>query len=172
MTLVLAEKQQELFTVAYNDYKKGLNSYAFFKVNNQIIGEDLVQDTFMKTWGYLVKGGRIEKMKAFLYHTLNNLIVDEYRKRKHKGASLDTLLEEGFEPGINDSERLFDTLDGKTAILLIKRLPKIYQKIMRMKYIQHLSIEEMSAITGQSKNVITVQAHRGLAKLKTLYLSL
>jgi DNA-directed RNA polymerase specialized sigma24 family protein len=41
-----------------------------------------------------------------------------------------------------------------------------------MKYIQHLSIEEMSAITGQSKNVITVQAHRGLAKLKTLYLSL
>jgi DNA-directed RNA polymerase specialized sigma24 family protein len=118
MTLVLAEKQQELFTVAYNDYKKGLNSYAFFKVNNQIIGEDLVQDTFMKTWGYLVKGGRIEKMKAFLYHTLNNLIVDEYRKRKHKGASLDTLLEEGFEPGINDSERLFDTLDGKTAILL------------------------------------------------------
>lgn len=32
-------------------------------------------------------------MKAFPYHVLNNLIVDEYRKRKT--ASLDDLLEKG-----------------------------------------------------------------------------
>ena len=38
-----------------------------------------------------------------------------------------------------------------------------------MKYVQELTIEEMSLITGQSKNAITVQAHRGLEKLKQLY---
>jgi len=129
--------------------------------------EDLVQNTFIKTWSYIVKGGKIEIMKAFLYHVLNNLIVDEYRKRKT--TSLDALLEKGFEPGNDNSGRLIDMLDGKKALILIQRLPKKYQEVMRMKYSQDLSLEEISLVTGQSKNTIAVQLHRGLAKLKLLY---
>jgi DNA-directed RNA polymerase specialized sigma24 family protein len=40
---------------------------------------------------------------------------------------------------------------------------------MRMKYVQDLSLEEMSASTGLSKNTIAVQLHRGLEKMKLLY---
>jgi DNA-directed RNA polymerase specialized sigma24 family protein len=40
---------------------------------------------------------------------------------------------------------------------------------MRMRYVQELTIQEMSLITGQSKNAFTVQTHRGLKKLKLLY---
>lgn len=154
--------------MAHHDYNKGLNSYAFLKVHDHDIGEGLVQDTFMKTWIYLVRGGKIEIMKAFLYHVLNNLIVDEYRK--HKTASLDVLLEKGYEPaGGDSSERLLNVLDGKAALLLIQRLPETYKKVMRMRYVQDLTIGEMSLITGQSKNAIAVQLHRGLEKLKLLY---
>ncbi len=161
------QRQGEL-TVAHHDYNKGLNSYAFLKTHDHDIGEGLVQDTFLKTWSYLVRGGKIDVMKAFLYHVLNNLIVDEYRK--HKTASLDVLLEKGFEPtGDDNSERLLNALDGKAALLLIQRLPETYKKVMRMRYIQDLSIKEMSLITGQSKNAIAVQLHRGLEKLKLLY---
>ncbi len=107
-------------------------------------------------------------MKAFLYHVLNNLIVDEYRKRKT--TSLDTLLEKGFEPVVDDSsKRLMNILDGKAATLLISELPEMYRKVMKMKYIQDLSIKEISLIIGQSKNATTVQLHRGLEKLKLLY---
>lgn len=154
-------------TDAHNDYKKALGSHAFFKTQNRAISEDLVQDTFIKTWGYLIKGGKIDIMRAFLYHILNNLIVDEYRK--NKTSSLDALLEKGFEPGIDQSDKLLDVLDGKTALLLIQRLPVKYQKIMRMRYTQDMSLKEMSLITGQSKNTIAVQAHRGLEKLKKMY---
>ena len=160
-------QRKAVLTSAHHDFEKGLNLHAFFKVHNRAIGEDLVQDTFMKTWAYLVKGGKIDMMKAFLYHILNNLIVDEYRK--HKTTSLDILLEKGFEPSAGDSGRLFDVLDGKVAIILIQRLPKTYQKVMQMRYVQDLSLKEMSFITGQSKNTIAVQLHRGLEKLKLLY---
>jgi len=156
-----------MMTIAHHDYEKGLNARAFFKVSNHELGEDLVQDTFMKTWIYLVKGGKIETMKAFLYHILNNLIVDEYRKRKT--TSLDALLEKGFEPNAGDAKRIFDVFDGKVALLMIERLPEIYKKIMRMKYIQDLSLKEMSLITGKSKSTLAVQLHRGLIKLKLLY---
>lgn len=167
MTQAQETKLQTTLTVAHYDFEKGLNAHAYFKVHNHDTGEDLVQDTFMKTWKYLVKGGKIETMKAFLYHILNNLIVDEYRKRKT--TSLDVLVEKGFEPSEDISERLLDRLDGKTALILIKHLPQKYQKVMHMKYVQLLSLKEMSLVTGQTKNAMAVQAYRGLEKLKMLY---
>src|SRR3989338_6812391 len=103
-------------------------------------------------------------MKAFLYHVLNHLIIDEYRKRKT--TSLDVLLEKGYEPSVNDSEHTFNVFDGKAALLLIQHLPIKYQEVMRMRYEKDLSLKEISLITGQSKNAVAVQAHRGLEKLR------
>jgi RNA polymerase sigma-70 factor (ECF subfamily) len=168
MTPKEAVQQQAALTVAHHDYEKGLNLYAFFKVRDRAVSEDLVQETFTKTWSYLVKGGKIDVMKAFLYHILNNLIVDEYRKRKT--TSLDVLLEKGFEPGASHTGRLFNVMDGKAALLLIQRLPEKYQKVMRMRYVQDLNLKEISLLTGQSKNTVAVQLHRGLEKLKLLYI--
>ncbi len=161
------DQNSKTLTDAHHNHEKGLNSHAFFKTDSHAVGEDLVQETFMKTWIYLARGGKIEIMKAFLYHILNNLIVDEYRK--HKATSLDVLLEKGFDLGSDSSETLSNVLDGKGAILLIQRLPKTYQKVMRMKYVNDLSLEEMSLITGQTRNAIAVQLHRGLTKLRLLY---
>ena len=170
MTIAQEIKLKSILTLAHNDYEKGLNARAFFKVNNHDVGNDLVQDTFLKTWKYLVKGGEIVTMKAFLYHILNNLIVDQYRK--HKTTSLDIMLEKGFEPVdvSSDFKHLYDILDEKKAFLLMTHLPKKYQKVMRMRYMQDLTLKEMSFITGHSKNAIAVQAHRGLEILKSLYL--
>lgn len=154
-------------TLAYGDYAKGMKTYSFFKMNSRAVGDDLVQDTFVKTWNYLVKGGKIEAMKAFLYHVLNHLIIDEYRKSKT--VSLDALSEKGYEPSADRPGRLFDIFDGKAALLLIQHLPPKYRKVIRMRYIQDLSLKEISLITGQSRNAIAVQAFRGLEKLKLLY---
>jgi RNA polymerase sigma-70 factor (ECF subfamily) len=156
-----------ILTTAHTNFAKGLGLHALFKIHDRAIGEDLVQETFIKTWSYLVRGGKIEIMKAFLYHVLNNLIVDEYRK--HKTTSLDVLLKMGFEPSDGRSGRLFNILDGKMALLLIQRLPLTYQAVMRMRYVQDLSLNEISLLTGQTKNTVAVQAHRGLEKLKLLY---
>ena len=160
-------EQKEVLAVAYDDFNKALNSHAFFKINDRSLGEDLVQNTFIKTWSYLIKGGRIKTMKAFLYHILNNLIIDEYRK--HKSSSLDVLIEGGYEPGSDDTERLFNNFDGKKASLMIEKLPQIYQEVMKMRYMNDFSLEEISNITGQTKNTIAVQTCRGLEKLKILY---
>jgi RNA polymerase sigma factor (sigma-70 family) len=159
--------QEKVLSEALHNYQRGMNSYASFKIHNQVTGHDLVQDTFIKTWLYLVRRGKIDLMKPFLYHVLNQLIIDEYRKRKT--SSLDTLLENGFEPSFDDSERTFNTFDGKAALLLIQHLPKKYEKVIRMRYEQDLSLKEISFITAQSRNAVAVQVHRGLTKLRKLY---
>jgi RNA polymerase sigma-70 factor (ECF subfamily) len=161
--------QREMLTTAHHDFNKGLNIHAFFKLNDRAMGEDLVQETFIKTWKYLVRGGEIDTMKAFLYHVLNNLIIDQYRK--HKAISLDILLEKGFEPACEDSEskKLFNIIDGKAAALLIKKLPVAYKEIIHMRFIQDLSLKEISVITGLTTNTIAVKVHRELEKLRVLY---
>jgi len=157
----------EILTEAYRRYMKELRTTAFYKVRDPATCEDLVQDAFLKTWVYLVKGGKIKMMRAFLHHVLSNLIVDEYRK--HKTLSLDALAEYGCEPSEDPSGHLFNFLDGKTASLSIKHLPGKYRKVMRMRYVQGLSLKEMSLASGQSKNTLAVQAHRGLEKLRVLH---
>ena len=168
MTLKQELQQRALFTAGFQNYEKGLNLHAFYKLHDKALGENLVQETFMKTWVYLAKGGRIETMKAFLYHVLNNLIVDEYRK--HKTVSLDALLEKGFEPvSSSEPETVVNILDGKAAMNLIDKLPEKYKKVMQMRYLNDLSLEEIARVTGKSKNTMAVQAHRGLKMLKTLH---
>lgn len=162
----MAERQETL-TYAYKKYQGELTSYSYFKLNDRALSEDIVQDAFTKTWSYIVKGGNVAMMRSFLYHILNGLVIDVYRKRK--AVSLDTLLENGFDPGTDDDTRLIDTLDGKAALVLIDRLPQKYQKALRMRYIKNLSLSEISLITGQTKNTVAVQVHRGLEKLKLLY---
>lgn len=160
-------EREGILTTAHHNYGKKLTSHAFFKVHNRATSQDLVQDTFMKTWAYLVKGGKIDLMKAFLYHILNQLIIDEYRK--HKTSSLDVLIEKGFEPGFDHFEQMADVFDGKAALLLIQRLPAKYERVMRLRYAQDLSLKEIALVTGQTRNAVAVQAHRGLARLKLLY---
>lgn len=151
----------------YNSYNAKLNLYANSRMHSREVSEDLVQDAFKKAWLYLVKGGKIDMMESFLYHVLRHLIIDTYRK--HKSVSLDLLLEKGFDSGIDESERLVNIFDGKEAILLIESLPLQYRKIVHMKYVQDLSLQEISDTTGQTKNTVAVQAHRGLSKMRSLY---
>jgi len=167
MTTTQRIARQAVLSLAHHDFEKVLNAYAAFKVSDRAMGEDLVQDTFVKTWNYLKRGGKIRVMKSFLYHVLNNLIIDEYRKRKT--TSLDVLIEKGYEPSFDDSKNISDRLDAKAAVLLIERLPLTYRKAMLMRYVQDLSLSEMSLVTGQSKSTLAVQVHRGVEKLKVLY---
>lgn len=160
-------RQQIILDAGYADFNTKLNRYACSRTNDGALADDLTQKTFLKTWTYLVKGGRIETMEAFLYHILKALIIDEYRKKKP--TSLDLLLDQGFDPTTDDTHRLVDLLDGKQAATLIAKLPVIYQRVMHLRYMQDLSLKEIALITGQTKNAVAVQSHRGLEKLKELY---
>lgn len=163
------QKMKRTMNDAYEDFHVDMFARAQFKISNKKTSEDLVQNTFLKTWKYLLLGGKIDTMKAFLYHILNNLIIDEYRKRKCSNVSLDMMMENGFEPKINTVESVINKLDGKAALLLIPQLPIKYQQVLRMRYVQSLSITEISTLTGLSKNAVAVQLHRAIKKLAVLF---
>jgi RNA polymerase sigma-70 factor, ECF subfamily len=162
--------QKELFINSYRENLGEFTRYARSKVGDPEVAKDLVQEAFLKVWVCVREEKEIHNMKSFLYHILKNLIVDRYRKQK--SLSLELLLECGSEPYANDSERFFmDMLDGKAAIALIDKLPAKYKDILRMKYEKNLSVGEIAERSGRSPNSVSVCVHRGLTKLRALYVT-
>ena len=106
----------------------------------------------------------MNNMKAFLFTTARNLVIDEYRKKKT--VSLDALSDEGFDVRSDLHDNVADRIDGARAIAFLSAIPKMYRDAIYMQYVEGLSLKEIAEITGESENNISVRIHRGLQKLR------
>ena len=57
MTPTQEAQQRIILTAAHHNHANGLNAHAFFKMHDRATSENMVQDTFIKTWSYLYKRG-------------------------------------------------------------------------------------------------------------------
>ncbi len=166
--LATLKKKQIAFSEAYKKHSAALFRFSFYKLSDQEASKDILQETFIKAWAYISKHGAVKNTRAFLYKITSNLIIDEYRKRKHND-SLDTLKESGFDPSFDDTHAWMEKIDGKKAVQLLEKMPEPYRTALHMKYIEDLSLQEIAKKTGEHENAIAVRLHRGIIKLKELY---
>lgn len=168
----MAGDQEERFLKAFEEFSDALFRHAVFRLSDREKAIDVVHDAFTKAWTYVRDGHEIATYKPFLYKVLNNLIVDEYRKRKE--ASLDALFEaEGISEGsftdlvVDDVDSLIDKIDGKKALAVLQEIPELYREVLVLRYVDELKPREIAQLIEQSENVVSVRIHRGLALLKT-----
>lgn len=159
------------FLKAFEEYNDALFRHALFRISDREKAIDLVHDTYTKVWSYVRDGYQIDSFRPFLYKVLNNLIIDAYRKKKE--SSLDALLEiDGVDEGsFNDLsestvESLAATIDGRKAFELLDELPDQYREAIIYRFVDQLGPSEISELTEESENVISVRIHRGLKLLR------
>ena len=162
---------EKRFLKAFDEYNDALFRHALLRISNREKAVDLVHDTFTKVWSYIRDGYEIDNFRPFLYKVLNNLVIDEYRKRKE--SSLDALLErEGVDEGSFDElsessvEVLAATIDGRKAFELLEELPDQYREVIIYRFVDQLGPREISELIEESENVISVRIHRGLKLLR------
>jgi DNA-directed RNA polymerase specialized sigma24 family protein len=78
----LTQKRTDEFIALYDEMADQLFRHCFFKLSNRELALDLVQETFSRTWEYISSGKEVNNIKGFLFKVANNLIIDEYRKKK------------------------------------------------------------------------------------------
>lgn len=161
--------QNDMLTQAHKDFEKVLIKSAFIKVHNKSLSEDLVQETFLKTWKYIIRGGEITSVKAFLYHILNALIIDQYRKEKKESYSLDLLQEGGFDVSTNEHVHAGESIDVQTAASYIRELPTKYRDVVYMKVILEMPLDDIAYKTNSNKQTVSVQIHRGLKRIQSMH---
>jgi RNA polymerase sigma-70 factor (ECF subfamily) len=124
----------------------------------------------MKTWDYLRNGKTIDMARAFLYRTARNLIIDHSRKKQ--ALSLDALFDDTTQSeDVSDSSMVPDgsPFDQKLAIEKLKQLPEQHFEILSLRFIQELTIPEISKIYKESENTISVRIHRAIKLAQKLF---
>lgn len=152
---------------AYDELSDAIFRHCWFRIGDRERAKDLMQDTFTKSWQYITEGASINNLKPFLYRVANNLIIDEYRKKKE--MSLDRLQEQGFDPGFDDRTKNESRIDARFAISTINKLDEKYREVVLMRYIDELSPKEIAEVVGESENNVSVRLHRGIKQLKDIF---
>lgn len=165
---------EQLFREAFERYADELFRHAAIRLLERERAIELTQECFLRTLAYAKRGEEIREMRPFLFRTLRNLIIDEYRKTK--SFSLDEMTEndEGEEFGslMRDKsdplEEAMGRFDGSRALKMIQKLPDLYREVIAMRYIDDFPIGEIASCIGESENVVSVRLHRGIKKLRAL----
>ena len=169
-------KQEKQFGEAYERYSDELFRHCSLRLSDRERAMEITQEAFLKAWQYMDGGGVVRELRPFLYKTLHNLIIDEYRKMK--SLSLESLVQNDEGGGdietlmppdeTNTLEAAIDRFEGSRALAALRELPDTYREVLVMRYVDGLSPGEIAKAIGESENAVSVRVHRGLKKLKVL----
>jgi RNA polymerase sigma-70 factor (ECF subfamily) len=165
------------FGVVFDEFADMLFRHAFFRVGSREKAKDMTQDTFIRAWEASSKATEpIREWKPFLFRILNNLIVDEYRKKKH--VSIDELEEQRDEQGgsvpdelmigglMDEVERADKEMDAALLQKALGELKESDRDLVVRRFLEHESIASLSRSLRVTTDAIYVRIHRALKQLQ------
>lgn len=158
-------KIQGIFMKSYEENSDALFRYCYFQTSNKEVAKDILQDTFTKTWIYLSGGNEVDNLKAFFYKVAKNLIIDH--RRKKKAHSLEAITETGVDfPDQDEEEKATENFDKEFVVAKLEKLDPDDREILSMRYINEMSIREISNALDMTPNNVSVKIHRATQKMK------
>ncbi len=160
--------QKEYFISIYKEYSDKIFRHALFKLSDREKAKDVVQDTFVRLWEYLVVEKEIQNVQALLFRMATNLIIDSYRRRKT--ISLDALIDDGYDSS-DDSKsqkQAFDVAEHKIVIEALNLLEPEQRDLLTLRFVDDLSVQEIALMTGERENTISVRIHRAIKQLQDI----
>ena len=156
-------------------YQSKLFTYISFIVRNEVLAEDIFQETFVKAITTIKQGRYAEsgRFGAWLTRIAHNLIVDSFRHDKgdfivsNDESEVDLfnnaeLCEENIEISMVNSQVLSDVRR------LIGALPEVQREVVFMRYYQNLSFREIADATGVSINTALGRMRYAIINMRTM----
>ena len=173
-------KDPDAFGELYNIYVDQIFRFIYFKVSRKEEAEDLTAEVFLKTWQYIneEKAKKIDNLKAFLYQTARNSVIDFYRKKNptenlfiEQKNENDEMEENWSRNEIVDSkknplEEMQLNSDVEEVKKAIQKLKEEYCEAILLKFVEEMSISEIANILGKKKGAVRVLLHRAVQALR------
>lgn len=160
---------QQSFLQAYDELADALFRHCYFRLYDRDKARDAVQETFLRAWAYLASGGKVKNIKAFLFQTARNYIIDEHRKAAHRRhPSLEEIKESGQEPGYDPRISLAEHVDVARILDICKTMEPSYRDVLVWRYIDGLLPRDIARLTGESTNIISVRLNRAVKRLQSV----
>lgn len=158
-----AQADHEQFASLYTKYYTGVLQYLLVRVGyNQLLAEELTQETFLRAFRYLDTFTQPHaSYQTYLYRVAHSRLVSYLRKEKETMAL--TCIE---EPSITDNG-VHNRLNLEATLLQAQDVlsPAEYQMCIAF-YIEQESIRDISMGTGKSCNAVKLLLSRARKKLR------
>ena len=145
----------------------------FYRTRTQMDAEDITQEVFMQAFRKLSGLKKVERFKSWLFSIAINRVRDFFRKKRFR--SLFQLSDAG-----NDIESLdTQTHDQPEAIdelikqdfwkqigLIIDKLSRMEREVFLLRFLDLLSIREISIVLKKSESTVKTHLYRALVKFR------
>jgi len=165
---------RDAFAELVDLYKDKVYKVSYRMLGNQQEAEDVAQETFLRVYANIDSYDPSYKFSTWIYRIASNLSIDQLRKKKQI-YSLDKQVEgtEGLEwhdrlsdPGQGPEDQLLTgELQGQVQEAINSLTPK-YRSIMILRYLEDLSLSEISEVLKLPVSTIKTRIHRGRETLR------
>ncbi|MEK8127850.1 RNA polymerase sigma factor SigW [Paenibacillus filicis] len=155
-------------------YKDKIFHLAYRMLHNRHEAEEIVQETFLRVYTNLERYDDQQKFSTWIYRIGTNLCIDRLRKRKIS-YSLDAEMSDGEgSDWYSTLASLDQTPDQQVALSetqaqireSIETLPEKYKAVVVLRYLQDLSLQEISDALSMPVTTIKTRLHRGREYLR------
>ena len=165
---------QNAFCEIVELYKDKVFQICFRMLGNRHEAEDLAQEAFVRAFINIHSFNIQMKFSTWLYRIATNLCIDRLRKKKpdyHLDAEVagtDGLnMYSQIAADIMMPEEVLESLELQESIQgAISKLPEKYRSVIVLKYIEELSLKEVSEILDIPVGTVKTRIHRGREALR------
>lgn len=159
---------REALTAVYDQYHPLLYRYIIRQVSDPETARELTAVVFERFLAAIKNGNGPEtQLKAWLYRTAHNLVIDHYRRQAHRNhlPLAETLPSHGTLPGQLAEQNLL----GEQAVTALQTLTPEQQQVITLKFLEGFSNAEVADLMGKPIGAVKSLQHRGLARLQQLF---
>lgn len=158
---------QDKFTEIYDSYKSAIYKFCLARLGNYgDRAEDCMQNAFIVLYRRMLNNEQIDNPRAFLYKTAHNFVMKCYDEITRENNTI-VPLSEHQDKAVDDQSRIDSDIDYE---LLNKRLNAVLtpdeQRLLKLKYIDDLMIEQIADLLGVSKPAVAKRLQRLREKIR------
>jgi RNA polymerase sigma-70 factor (ECF subfamily) len=153
----------------YEENSPGLYRYAFRLLGNQDTAEECVSETFSRFLQAVQQGkGPTDNVRAYLYRTAHNWVIDQYRQQPLPPLELDENLHADSADNPSSAVARNQIRNHVRAALL--RLPADQRQVMQLRFFENWSHDEVAAAIGKSIEATRALQHRAMQAMRRMLL--
>ena len=148
-------------------YEAPLLRYIIFLIHDRTLSEDILQDTFIKTYRNLAGFNTHRKFSSWVYRIAHNTAMDAVKKRQPIDLDDPSLVRLAtVEPKI--AERIDKQILARDVSRCLAKLPVKYRAPVVLYYLQHKSYGEISDILRMPTATVGVRISRAKTRLRAI----
>ena len=170
----MKKEQDEIFEKEFLPHADALYTFAYHLTYHEEDANDLVQDTFLKSYRFINSYEKGTNAKAWLFKILKNTFINEYRRKAKSPNQVDLEdfityhdTDEASTVGNLDlREELFQNMVSDEVMKAINALPVDFRTIILLCDIQEFTYEEIAQIVDIPVGTVRSRLFRARNMLK------